>query len=96
MNCSSFAAFPAESPDDYIAVNGTFHFEAGDTEQCYHVQIVDNAFCDPEQFFSSLALTTEDPLIMIDPANAEIIIQDSDCGKLKCSTMPTISIILPI
>ena len=33
---------------------------------------------------------------MIDPANAEIIIQDSDCGKLKCSTMPAISIILPV
>ena len=96
MNCSSFATFPAESPDDYLAVNGTLHFETGDMEQCYHVQIVDDAFCDPGQFFSSLALTMEDPLIMIDPANAEIIIQDSDCSKLKCSTMPTINIILPI
>ena len=92
MNCS----FPAESPDDYLSVNGTLHFEAGDTEQCYCVQIVDDAFCDPGQFFSSLALTMEDHLIMIDPANAEIIIQDSDCGKLKCSTMPAISIILQV
>ena len=51
------------------------------------MQIVNDAFCDPGQFFSSLALTMEDPLIMINPANAEIIIQDSDCGKLKCSTI---------
>ena len=50
MNISSFATFPAESPDDYLAVNGTLHFKAGDTEQCYHVQIVDYAFCDPGQF----------------------------------------------
>ena len=45
------------------------------------MQIVDDNFCDPEQFFSNLELISGAPVIIVNPDRAQIIIQDSDCGK---------------
>lgn len=77
--CTSFSN--TEAPDDYLADSGVLVFSTGDDRQCHRVRIVDDEFCDPEQFFSNLALVPGAPVIIIDPASAQIFIQDSDCGK---------------
>ena len=56
-------------------------FTIGDVRQCYRVQIVDDDFCDPELFFSNLELLSGTPVIIVNPDRAEVVIQDSDCGK---------------
>ena len=71
----------AESPDDFISVSGILTFQTGDREQCYSVQIVDDQQCDPGQFFTNIALGTGDPVIIVAPSRAEIIITDPDCGE---------------
>ena len=77
--CTSFSN--TEAPDDFLADSGVLVFSTGDDRQCHRVRIVDDEFCDPEQFFSNLALVPGAPVIIIDPASAQIFIQDSDCGK---------------
>ena len=47
------------------------------------MRIVDDDFCDPEQFFSNIELLEGDPVIFVNPAVAEVAIQDSDCGRLN-------------
>ena len=47
------------------------------------MRIVDDDFCDPEQFFSNIELLEGDPVIIVNPNVAEVAIQDSDCGKLN-------------
>ena len=56
-------------------------FTIGDVRQCYSVQIVDDDFCDPELFFSNLELLSGAPVIIVNPDRAQVVIQDSDCGK---------------
>ena len=79
--------YTAESPDDFISTSGLLTFEVGDTVQCYDVQIVDNEFCDPGQFFTNLFYESGEPVITVAPDVAEINILDPDCGKLSFFTV---------
>lgn len=72
-----------EAPGDYLTASGLLVFNTGDSEQCHSIQIVDDEYCDPGQFFSNLALVAGAPVITVDPPKAEIIILDSDCGEQK-------------
>ena len=65
-------------------------FHTGDSEQCHHIQIVDDNYCDPGQFSSNLALMSGAPVITVDPPKAEIVILDSDCGEQTLKSLDTL------
>ena len=78
-----------EAPGDYLSDSGVLVFNTGDSEQCHHIQIVDDNYCDPGQFFSNLALMSGAPVITVDPPKAEIVILDSDCGEQTLKSLDT-------
>ena len=65
-------------------------FHTGDSEQCHHIPIVDDNYCDLGQFFSNLALVSGAPMITVDPPKAEIVILDSDCGEQILKSLGTL------
>ena len=69
-------------------------FVTGDTRQCHRVQILDDAVCElPEQefFFSRLTLNSGRQVIVVQPEEARIIIDDTaDCpskSQTPCSVI---------
>ena len=60
-------------------------FERGDTRQCHMVQILNDDVCErpsAKDFFSDLALVSGTPVIIVNPARALVLIDDSeDCRK---------------
>ena len=74
--------------EDYIASSGQLVFARGESRVCHEVTILNNDICERpvlEAFFSTLSLASGQPVIVIDPERAQVIIDDSeDCRKLKC------------
>ena len=76
------------APDDYIAAGGELAFAVGDTQQCHNMQIVNDHLCEwpeIEQFISNLELAFGQPIILVDPPTAAVLIDDSvDCRRFFC------------
>ena len=57
----------------------------GDSEECHEVTILNDDICErpvQEYFFSTLELFSGQPVIVVDPEQARVIIDDSeDCRK---------------
>ena len=62
-------------------------FASGDERACHNVSIIDNDICEDnpnENFFSSLEFGGGEQPITIDPAQTEVIIDDTnqpECGE---------------
>ena len=74
------------APGDYGAVVGEqLVFNAGDDRQCHTVNIVDDNDCEQpaEDFFSNLMFVSGQQVVTINPAQAQVIIDDDsepECG----------------
>ena len=60
-------------------------FNTGDDKQCHTINIVDDDDCEQpaEDFFSNLMFVSGQPLVTINPAQAQVIIDDDnepECG----------------
>ena len=69
-------------PDDYEPVtNEVLNFALGQTMACHIINITDDNICENEFFFSNLVLGSGEQPIDLDPEQAQVIIDEPECGE---------------
>ena len=71
--------------EDYYSANGTLMFAIGESRKCHNVTIKNDDICEGlerEYFTSSLQLVEGKPVIIVDPPETRVLIDDrEDCSK---------------